>query len=318
MEVCMNYSSFCDYLLAALLNQLDADTTITKERIRKNNSVFLDALIVRLPDSASAPVVYLEPLYQSYKNGSSIDKIAQLIIARLETEIPLSVELVKDAHALEMIRDKIAFRLISKKENEALLQDVPWVPFLDLAVIFFLHLGIRDEKQITSVIHNHQANSWNLSPEDLYELAKINTPRIYPSAIGLLEHLVLGWDDDADDLIPCETYLPTLFVLSNQTGINGAACMLYEDTIKDFADRIGSDLIILPSSIHEVLILADDHAHEYEMFRDMVRHVNAEDVPKEDILSDEVYLYRRGDRSGIIRWTPCGSDSTGTCGTANL
>ena len=314
----MNYSSFCDYLLAALMNQLDPDTTITKEMIRKNNNVFLDALIVRLPDSASAPVIYLEPLYQNYKNGSSIDKIAQLITARLDAEIPLSLELANGAHTLDNVRDKIAFRLVSKKENEALLHDVPWVPFLDLAVIFFLHLGIRDEKQIASVIHNHQANSWNLSPNDLYELAKINTPRIYPSTVGRLEHLVLGWDDDIEDLLPCETDLPTIFVLSNQTGINGAACMLYEDTIKDFADKIGSDLIILPSSIHEVLILADNHTHEYEMFRDMVRHVNAEDVPKEDILSDELYLYRRGESSQIILWTPCGSDNTDKSGTENL
>ena len=94
--------------------------------------------------------------------------------------------------------------------------------------------------------------------------------------------------------------------------------MLYEDTIKDFADKIGSDLIILPSSIHEVLILADNHTHEYEMFRDMVRHVNAEDVPKEDILSDELYLYRRGESSQIILWTPCGSDNTDKSGTENL
>lgn len=311
----MNYSSFCDYLLAALRNQLDPDTTITKERIRKNNNVFLDALIIRLPDSASAPVIYLEPLYQSYKDGSSIDKISHLITARLEIEIPLSLELAKGAHTLDIVRNKIAFRLVSKKENEALLRDVPWVPFLDLAVIFFLHFGIRDEKQITSVIHNHQANSWNLSPEDLYEIAKVNTPRIYPDTINRLEHLVFGWDDDVEKLTPCEICLPTLYVLSNQTGINGAACILYEDTIKDFADKIGSDLIILPSSIHEVLLLADDHAHEYEMFRDMVQHINAEDVPREDVLSNEVYLYRRDESSQIIRWTPCGSDNAGKFGT---
>ena len=118
-------------------------------------------------------------------------------------------------------------------------------------------------------------------------------------------------------MVPCETGLPTLYVLSNQTGINGAICMLYDNVIKDFADTIGSDLIILPSSIHEVLILPDSHDQKYEMFRHMVRSVNAEDVPKEEVLSDEIYLYRRGS-SGIIRWKPSDSDNTGKCGTESL
>ena len=318
MEVCMNYSSFCDYLLAALSSQLDADARITKEMIRKNNNVMLEAFIVRLPVSVSSPVIYLEPLYQSYKNGSSIEKIAQLIAARLKAELPFSLEMAACAHSLDTMRDKIALRLVSQKNNEALLHDVPWVPFLDLAVIFFLYLGTRDDKQITSVIHNHLAKSWNLSPDDLYEIAKINTPRIYPSTIRRLEDILLGWDEDDHCLTPCDNSLPTLFVLSNQTGINGAACMLYENTIKNFAERIGSDFIILPSSIHEVLLLADDHTHDYEMFRDMVRCINMEDVPKEDVLSGEIYLYRRGECSEIIRWMPCGSDNTEPFGTESL
>ena len=315
----MNYSSFCDYLFAALMNQLKSETTITKEMIRKNNNVFLEAFIIRLPGADSAPVVYLDPLYQSYKNGSSIDKIATMVIARLEAEVPLSKELAKNSHSLDAVREKIAFRLISKKENEAMLADVPWIPFLDLAVIFFLYLGRREDTQITSVIHNHQAQEWKLSPADLYELAKVNTPRLYPSTVGRLEHLVLGWNDEEDRLTPCEPLLPTLFVLSNQSGINGASCLLYPDVIKDFAEHLGSDLIILPSSIHEVLILADDHTQNYERYRDMVRNVNEEEVDKEDQLSNELYLYRRNSRTGIIRWTPCGdSDNAGTCGTESL
>ena len=314
----MNYSSFCEYLLADLMNNLEPDTKITKESVRKNNNVFWDALIIRIPGTNSAPVIYLEPLYNNYKNGSSIDKIAHMVLARLAAELPLSQELIQSTGSLDAVREKIAFRLISKKDNEPLLTDVPWVPFLDLAVIFILHLGIRDDKQITSVIHNHQAKSWNLSPEDLYELAKENTPHIYPSCIGRLEHLLLGWDEEEERLKPCESILPTLFVLSNQTGVNGATCILYEGIIKDFAEKIGSDLIILPSSIHEVLLLPDSHTHEYEMFHDMIQHVNAEEVPKEDILSDELYLYRREGNAGIIRWMPSDSDSAGACGTESL
>ena len=192
----MNYSSFCEYLLAALVNQMEHGVTISKETIRKNNNVSLDAFIIHMPDVTSAPVVYLQPLYKAYRDGSPIDKIAQTVLARLKKELPLSLELAEQARSLESARDRIAYRLISKKDNKELLNDIPWVPFLDLAVIFYLHLGVKDDKQITTVIHDHQANSWNLSPEELYELAKENTPRLCPSTIGRLEHMLFGWDEE--------------------------------------------------------------------------------------------------------------------------
>lgn len=312
----MNYSSFCDYLFAALMNQLEPGTSITKETVRKNNNVFLDAFIIRIPGSSSAPIVYLESLYQSYKDGSPIDKIAHLILARLNAEISLSTELVRNAYSLDAIREKIAFRLISKKHNKALLSDVPWIPYLDLAIIFFLHLGVREDGQITSIIHNQQAKTWNLSPKDLYELAKVNTPILCPYRFSSLDQLLLGWDEEESRLVPCAPDLPTIFTLSNQLGIHGASCILYENIIKDFADQMESDLIILPSSIHEVLILTDDHTHPYESYRNVIQHINEEEVATEDILSDELYLYRRGS-SNIIKWTPYASDNAEPYGRAN-
>ncbi|MBQ2404313.1 MAG: hypothetical protein II280_02735 [Lachnospiraceae bacterium] len=112
----MNYSSFCEYLLAALTNQMEHGVTISKESIRKNNNVSLDAFIIHMPNVSSAPVVYLQPLYQTYCSGSSIDKIAQTVLAKLKRELPLSLELAEQARTLESARDRIAYRLISKKK----------------------------------------------------------------------------------------------------------------------------------------------------------------------------------------------------------
>ena len=315
MEVFMNYSSFCDYLFASLLDQLEPETTITKDKILKNNHVYMDAFIIRYPGSSCSPVVYLEPLYLEYKNGSSIEKIAGMILARLAHDLPFSLPILSGTNSPEELREHIAFRLISKENNETFLKDVPWIPYLDLAVTFFLHIGYRDDRQITTVIHNHQAASWNLSPADLYEIAKENTPKLFPSVLGRLDHFLLGLDEDTS--FAYDSVLPPLYLLSNENGVHGATCLLYDDKIKDLADTLESDLIILPSSIHEVLMLADDHTHEYESLREMVRHINFESIPKEDILSDEIYLYRRNDHT-ISRWMPCCCDNTDRCGTENL
>ena len=153
----------------------------------------------------------------------------------------------------------------------------------------------REEKQITTIIHNRQARAWNITADELYELAKENTPKIYPSMMGRLEHLVFGWDEDKEEMVPLDTELPILFILSNQSGINGAICMLYEGVLKEFAEKIDTDLLILPSSIHEVLIHRYGEDLDVEVFKNMVRSVNENDVPKEDILSNSVYVYTRHD-----------------------
>ena len=298
----MNYSAFCDTLIASLSKRLDSDYTLIKESIRKNNGVMLDALILRMSGISSAPVIYLESLYQHYLNGSTIEDLCSTVIAGLKKDSIITPEIMLRLQNLEFARDKIAFRLVSKKANEELLQDVPWIPFLDLAVIFHIHLGRSAGNQVTSVIHNHQLKEWNVSTIELFRIAKENTSKLYPSAITRLEHLLFGLDPENSELFSCDSAIPTIYVLTNQNGINGASCLLYENTIKDFADRIGSDLIILPSSIHEVLLIPDSSSLDYHVFRDMVRTINAHDVPKEDILSDELYLDRRGSKPNLTLW----------------
>lgn len=304
----MNYSAFCDTFIASLSERLDASYSLTKESIRKNNGVMLDALVLRMSDISSAPVIYLESLYEHYLNGSSMENLCHKVISGLKKDSIITPEMIQRLQDLETASDKIAFRLVSRKENAELLKDVPWLPFLDLAIIFHLHLGRHAGNQITSIIHKRQMCDWNLSPTELFRIAKDNTKNLYPSAITRLEHLIFGWDPENNPFLSCESDFPTIYVLTNQNGINGASCMLYEDTMKDFADRIGSDFIILPSSVHEVLLIPDSGSLDYHMLRNMVRTVNINDVPKEDVLSDEIYIYHRNECPSVTRWHPSEPD----------
>lgn len=195
--------------------------------------------------------------------------------------------------SFEAAREHIAFRLISKERNEELLKDIPWKPWEDLAIIYYLHFGVMDDKQITTIIHNYQMEKWDLSLDELHELAKENTLKLCPSTIGRLDHMLFGWKEEEEKMCQLDPALPVLYVLSNQTGINGSICMLYDNVLKEFADMLESDLIILPSSVHEVLLLKYDIDVNLELFKNMVRCVNEEDVPPEEVLSDSVYIYFR-------------------------
>ena len=82
-------------------------------------------------------------------------------------------------------------------------------------------------------------------------------------------------------------------ILSNSSGVYGAGCLVYSNVIKNFADTVEQDVIILPSSIHEVLLLPDTGNISYGEMTRLVTHINDTEVPKTDQLSNEVYIYSR-------------------------
>lgn len=116
----------------------------------------------------------------------------------------------------------------------------------------------NEEGNTSALIYNSNMNYWKVKEEDIYRAALNNTARILPAGITEMSKLFEAYDDhdkidvciDSQEIKDCQ-----LYVLTNDCRINGAACMLYENVLKDFADSIESNLYILPSSIHEVIIL---------------------------------------------------------------
>lgn len=94
-------------------------------------------------------------------------------------------------------------------------------------------------------------------------------------------------DDCTEEISDC---IP-MFVLSNKSRLEGAACMLYPDVLHDFAERTGSSFYIIPSSIHELLLLSAGHNDESGNIRSMIREVNDTQVSREEILSYSVYFF---------------------------
>lgn len=287
----MNYSSFCTTLITFLQSRLEPDITLTRQTILKNNGVRLDAIILASARKSFGPVIYLEPLYENYKTGASVEAICRAVLSSLDHCPPFSPDACFQMQELESMKERIAFRIISRKNNEELLKDVPWIPFLDLAVVFFLHLASTDDGRITALIHNRLSRLWGVSADRLFSYARLNTPSLNPAAITRIEELLSA---PASVLPPKDLpSLPSFYVLSGRNCLYGASCMLYDGVLKNFAERMAADLIILPSSIHEVLLIPDRHLLDYDSLCSMVRDINAGEVPREDVLSDHIYLYTR-------------------------
>lgn len=84
-----------------------------------------------------------------------------------------------------------------------------------------------------------------------------------------------------------------MYVLSNHTRINGAACILYDGVLEKIAEMLECNLFILPSSVHEVILIPEKGDEDYERLSEMVREVNETQLSPEEVLADHAYYYSR-------------------------
>lgn len=181
---------------------LDTGYSIHREHVLKNNGVILDSLALLKAGKHCSPVISLEMLYEQFEKGHSMSELCDYMVSITDTELPLSVAGLTFLNHFEDFRDRITCRLVSQNKNEELLKTIPWIPCLDLAVIFSLVIESEGETQISSVITNVVSASWNLTPEDLFSLAAENTPRIYPASFRRLETVIEEYFPGSIDFVP--------------------------------------------------------------------------------------------------------------------
>lgn len=301
----MVYETFLKTITGHLQTKLGDAYELTIQSLPKNNGVTLDGLTICGPGLDVAPTIYLNPYYDQYQQGMELHEILSDILKLYRSSPAPEILTQTDLSQFDKLESRIMFRVVHTASNEPLLSDVPHLPFLDLSIIFYLFLERNDAGQMTALIHNDHVKRWNVTEQDLWKLALLNTPREYPAYIQSMtdlmkeiakDNLADSYDEELiDALLEDEAGISPLYVLTNRNGLYGAGCMLYKNVLKNLADSLDRDLIILPSSIHEVLITPDMSGASYEDLSYMVTCINRQEVPMEDQLSNQVYLYTRAD-----------------------
>lgn len=293
----MNYEDFICYVQREVQTKMGEGVRVELHRVMKNNSVQLDGLsLVELPHSIS-PTIYLNDYYEEYQKGRTIPEIVQDIAdVYQETRVEMAVD--TDFYSdFEKVRDFVAFKLINYRRNRELLKKVPFVPCMDLAIVFYYIFRDENVGKGTILIHNSHLKMWGITPQNLYDTARQNTLKLLPyefrSMMDIMMEVMEG--PSVSEFMPDsekENPIP-MYVLSNCERNLGAACILYDSVLSEVGEQLGQDFYVLPSSVHECIIVPCDVAVLKEELRDMVREINATQIPPEEILSDEVYVYDR-------------------------
>lgn len=294
MRINMEFISFADVIKEEIERRTEKYNQIKINDVIKNNGIVLKGITISQNDSNISPTIYLNHYYEAFENGLiSIEAIVEGVMESYEkNKIRQSID-IKSFMDFEQIKDKIIFKLVSTNRNVELLSDVPHIPFLDLSVVFQCLITEDMFDNATILIHNAHLKLWGVSIDELYEIAKKNTPKLQQMEIrnmkDILKQVTL---EDEDIITEAEMNGATpMYVLSNKMRVHGAACLLYDDILKDFAQALNRDIFILPSSIHEVILLPAFGNEDYDGLKQMVKEVNETQVEPEEVLSDSVYYF---------------------------
>lgn len=196
------------------------------------------------------------------------------------------------------VKNNIVYKLIYTERNRELLEDIPYIEFLDLSIVFQCLISKKESHLETLLIHNVHTKLWGVTVEELYRAAEENTQKLLPHELrnmaDVMEEIMKEEDAEefnhGDCMAELESTKP-LYVLTNKKGIDGAVSMIYPGLLKDFADRIGSGFYIIPSSVHEVLLLPSENTEDRENLKDMVKEINDTQMEAEEILSYSMYWF---------------------------
>lgn len=290
------YEAFCKNVLSAMKEQMGEEYEVQINHVVKNNGVELDGLVARRRDEAIAPTIYLNDFYQAYQDGKDmIDILSEIVSIIREEEKKEKPEVLSHFDSFDTIKDRVIFRLVNYDKNKTELDRVPHIRYLDLAVTFHYLVKCESEEIGTIRIQKEMLKRWGITKKQLWEAAKINTPNLFPIQIRTMNEVIGEILKKETGISDIESTMPQseMYVVTNQSGINGASVLLYDNAIQSFATTSQSDFYILPSSIHEVILIPYRNNFSKSQLSEMVCDVNETQVPDEDILSSRVYIYHR-------------------------
>ena len=273
---------------------------VSLQSVVKNNDVQLTGLMIRLEENNIAPFIYLDRYYEQYQNGMELPDIMK-DIAELRVSSEQSVKLdISRITDFNQVKDNIICKLINGDMNEEYLADKPYTQIEDMAVIYVIDLGSGAEGHMSSPITYDLMKRYGVDTQMLHEIAIHNLAKseiVFKSMKDALMEIMfpdgVPEEDPLAEILSAEDEIP-MYVLSNAEKLNGAASVLDKDTMETISEMLGGDFVVIPSSIHEVIILPMDDNVDKDELEGIIREVNTGQVAPEERLSYHAYQYDSG------------------------
>lgn len=294
------FDNFIAKIQRAMVNHYGDEYVINVKEVNKNNGLSFHGLTIMKKSEAVCPTIYLENFYDRYNGGESLSNIVNEIIEIFTVSDEYKPTELDFFNEYEQVKSRLIIKLINKKFNEKLLENIPYRDFCDLAVVCMVEVDMPGGQTGSVLIHNNHICMWGVHEKQLLDDA-INSSyaknrsiirrmedmirNIYQSMNGAEKDMV---SEQLEDINNCPS---GLYVLSNERQLYGAASIVYKEIRKQLSEQMGGDFYIIPSSVHELIIVPNVVGGSLMNLNEMIREVNDTMVSKDEILSDHAYLY---------------------------
>ena len=304
----MDYGVFKELLKEKLPEYLpDGLEEIRMEfgRAKKVNGNYDNLIVLPTDRCPVSPAFNLEQKYEEYRAGAELEgmlrEMAGTGLCAYENPARLPEIISK-----EMLKDNVVMNLVNTEQNKEFLRDIPHREFQDLSVVFRWIIG-KDEAGMESIVVTDDiAECLSMTADELFQAAVRNTKEYFPPKVTDISEMMLRlvWPDELTPekaemlgfLLEGMPAKEKMWLISNRERHNGAVSMLYEDILHELAEKMGTDLYILPSSVHEVMAISVDMG-EPEELSEWVQEINMSELNLEDRLSNNVYFYDKNLRT---------------------
>lgn len=288
----MSFDEFKKEVVLAM-EQFIGEGNVHLQNCMMNNDTKKVGLLLKSSDSNVSPVIYLDDYYKELQRKPLCQILEDIwqTYQKHKTFVNLDTSMFMQWSA---VREKVVMKVINYNYNQELLKSVPHDRFLDLAVVYYYILDTKEDHEATVLIHNHHIDLWEINKDELKSAAWHNYQKFYKISVQGLDEVIMemaGMSISEMEQRP-RRMQPILYLVTNQRQINGATAILFPDKMEALAEYLQTDLYILPSSIHELLVFPKTVDMAAEL-KEMVHDINVTSVQRMEVLSDEVYLYSR-------------------------
>lgn len=297
----LNFNEFVNAIKEEVEKNLDADYAVKVKEVIKTNDIVLTGISVipkaRKDELIMSPVVYLETFFAEYEKGLSLAQVAYDLTKMINSSMQYGLD-TKKKFEENLSKDNIIVKLVGRDSNEERVRSLPHIDIEDMTKEFKLLVSSDPEEMVTAAVTYeimYQLGIANV--EELDALAQENTKRLLPSVANNMRDILfeLSGGMSHEDMDLHIDSMPQLIVVSNQYRNNGAHAILDTEFMHDIAMKEQDDLLIMPSSLHEcILVKASDI--DLQAAHAMVTEVNLKEVEASEKLTDSVYIYDKDSR----------------------
>lgn len=308
----MRYQEFVRVVERELNKKLRGGVHAAVYKAVKNNGKEKQGILIESPGIHISPTIYLDEFYGDYEAGKDLGEIVEEVLSFYDE---VRCESPWDFGALEdygNICKKMCFKLINTEKNRAMLKVMPHIDILDLSIVFYVVLEMTESGSATMPVYNSHLARWGVSTHQIWKDARKNAMGLLPAQFFTMSSVLENGGEEEQEEKDCfeenfttrngkgaETDLfadplsgrDTMYVLSNPVRSLGAACILYPKVLNMIGGILGEDYYILPSSIHEVVIVPKSRGLEPGEMNEMVSRINETQVMEEEVLSNHAYFY---------------------------